>query len=68
MDSELAYAFKDLCPGIILECENCGKLQSISGWLALNGFSWSGEVRAFCGEKCKREWWAKQPVFDMGEE
>ena len=51
---------------IVLICENCGERHTVPDWLPLGGYWHSGDVRGFCSEKCKREWWVKVPVFEMG--
>ena len=53
---------------IVLICENCGKRYRVANWLPIGDQLWGIEVRAFCGEKCKKEWWENIPVFDMGGE
>ena len=52
---------------IVLICENCKKEHTVLDWLPL-GDRLTNHVRAFCSEECKKEWWAKQSVLDMGGE
>ena len=62
---------------IVLICENCEKEHTVrewnkelgekKNWLPL-GDRLTNHIRALCGEECKKEWWAKQPVLDMGGE